>query len=462
MKELRKNNIIIVENNKTQAHVLKQLLKEDPQIFIKVAQGGEEALFLMKIQKPDLVLSNIIMPGMNGFELTKLIKNDNELKGIPVILVAEHMSPEDIIEGLESGADNFLIKPIDKVDLLKCISSLQMKKYSRLDKKSEIGLKLYFGGQEYFINEGKLQIISLLLDTIKKVHNTNIELINKEKSLNKLLEDLSRNEERFRVLFENSNDGIVICDVNGYCQSINSAFLKIIGINSKKDILQKQLPEQLLIFKKYKNIDSLHLIETEIFKKDNSKIILEAGFDKICDSEANIYFQIIIRDITERKTRDDKIKLLSFHDYLTGLYNRAFFEEEIKRLDTERMLPIGIIFGDIDNLKYINDTYGHAAGDEAIKMIADVLIKNIRHEDISARWGGDEFGIILPKTSKVNTLALVNRIKDNYKNIKLNNNLINISIGFAVKENMNEDIKIIIGNAEKEMYENKFKNKTKL
>ena len=204
------------------------------------------------------------------------------------------------------------------------------------------------------------------------------------------------------------------------------------------------------------------MIETEIFKKDNSRIIIEAGFDKICDSEANIYFQIVIRDITERKIKDEKIKLLSFHDYLTGLYNRAFFEEEIKRLDTKRMLPIGIIFGDIDNLKYINDTYGHAAGDEAIKSAASILVKNIRHEDISARWGGDEFGIILPKTSKENTLALVSRIKENYKNVKIHNNLVNISIGFAIKENMDEDIKTTIGIAEKEMYDNKIKNKMKL
>lgn len=462
MKDTRKKNIIIVENNKTQAYFLIQMLKEDPQIFINVVQDGEEALSLMKIQNTDLLLSNILMPGMNGFELTKEIKKDNKLKHIPIILVTANMSPEDIIEGLESGADNFLIKPIDKDELFRCINSLQIEKSSKSDKRPEIGLKLFFGGEEYLINEEKLQMISLFLDTIKKVHNTNIELIKKEKSYKKLLEDLSRNEERFRVLFENSNDGIVICDVNGYSLDVNPAFLKIIGNSSKEEIIQNQLPEQLLFFKNYKNMDSCHLIETEIFKKDNSRIIIEAGFDKICDSESNIYFQIIIRDITERKIKDEKIKLLSFHDYLTGLYNRAFFEEEIKRLDTKRMLPIGIIFGDMDNLKYINDTFGHAAGDDALKSIADTLVKNIRHEDISARWGGDEFAIILPKTSEKNILTIINRIRENFKKVKIHNIALNISIGFSIKENINEDIKTTINNAEKEMYINKVKNKMKL
>jgi diguanylate cyclase (GGDEF)-like protein/PAS domain S-box-containing protein len=462
MKEFRENNIIVVENNKTHADLLIQILKDDPHILIKVVNNAEEALSLIKIKKPDLILSNILMPKMNGFELTRIIKSDENSKDVPVILITENMSPEDIIEGLESGADNFLIKPINEIDLLRCISSIQIKKPEVFDERSEIGLKLYFGGQEYFINDKKLQIISLLLDTIKKVHNTNIELVNKEKSLKKLLEEFSRNEKRFRALFENSYDGIVICDVNGYCQSVNSAFLKIVGINNEEDILYKQLPEQLLIFKNYKNMDSCHFIETEIFKEDNSKIILEAGFDKICDSESNIYFQIIIRDITERQIRDEKIKLLSFHDYLTGLYNRAFFEEEIKRLDTQRMLPIGIIFGDMDNLKYINDTFGHAAGDDAIKIIADMFVKNIRHEDISARWGGDEFGLILPNTSRENTLAVVERIRKNLKNIKIHNTEVNISIGFAIKESMDEDIKTTIANAEKEMYENKATNKLKL
>ncbi|MEA2016084.1 MAG: sensor domain-containing diguanylate cyclase [Actinomycetota bacterium] len=121
----------------------------------------------------------------------------------------------------------------------------------------------------------------------------------------------------------------------------------------------------------------------------------------------------ILHDISERKEMEKRLSYLSFHDSLTDLYNRAYFEEELKRLDTERQIPSSIIMGDINGLKIINDAFGHKEGDEILKNCAEVLRKCCRVEDIIARWGGDEFSILLPGTNSEVALEVAKRIKEN-------------------------------------------------
>jgi diguanylate cyclase (GGDEF)-like protein len=102
-----------------------------------------------------------------------------------------------------------------------------------------------------------------------------------------------------------------------------------------------------------------------------------------------------IIDITEQKNNEDALKYLSFHDQLTDLYNRRYFEEEMTRLDTERQLPLAVIVADLNGLELANDTYGHAVGDKLIIAAAETLKNTCRSEDVVARWGGDEFAILL-------------------------------------------------------------------
>ena len=104
---------------------------------------------------------------------------------------------------------------------------------------------------------------------------------------------------------------------------------------------------------------------------------------------------VLVIDITARKKEAERIKYLSFHDGLTGLYNRAYFEEELKRLDTPRQLPLSFIIGDLNSLKLVNDSYGHRFGDAMIIRAAKIIKKYCRDEDVIARWGGDEFVILL-------------------------------------------------------------------
>ena len=123
---------------------------------------------------------------------------------------------------------------------------------------------------------------------------------------------------------------------------------------------------------------------------------------------ATINFQT---DITDRKKSEEELLYLSYHDQLTGLYNRRFYEEELKRLDTKRNLPLTIVMADVNGLKLINDSLGHFKGDELLKTVAEVMTKGCRTDDIIARLGGDEFVILLPKTDNRETEQIIQRIK---------------------------------------------------
>jgi diguanylate cyclase (GGDEF)-like protein/PAS domain S-box-containing protein len=122
----------------------------------------------------------------------------------------------------------------------------------------------------------------------------------------------------------------------------------------------------------------------------------------------------VFRDITQKREQRKRIEYLSYHDQLTGLYNRSFFEEELMRLDKERNLPISILMGDVNGLKLTNDIFGHVYGDELLKTLASVFRRICRADDIIARWGGDEFVILLPKTSKKDAEGIAMRIKDDF------------------------------------------------
>ncbi len=157
----------------------------------------------------------------------------------------------------------------------------------------------------------------------------------------------------------------------------------------------------------------------------------------------------------ERIYAEEEIKYKTFHDKLTGLYNRRFFEEELERLDTKRQLPLSIIMADINGLKIINDSLGHKKGDELIVKAANILKKVIRDEDILARWGGDEYALVLPKTSNQETQRVIERICKKTSKTKEDQLIVSLGIGSATKTTKDQDIEEIIKQADKVMYKNK-------
>ncbi len=187
------------------------------------------------------------------------------------------------------------------------------------------------------------------------------------------------------------------------------------------------------------------------------------GFDAVKKkrvfTEQEINLLKVLAEITSnvltRQQAETNIRYMSFHDQLTGLYNRTFLEEEMKRLNTERQLPLAVIMADLNGLKLVNDTYGHKKGDEMLIASAAVIRSSCREEDIISRWGGDEFVMLLPQTTSDEASLICKRITKGCQNSFVEEVPLSIALGMATKDIKAKDLMDTLREAEDEMYKRK-------
>jgi diguanylate cyclase (GGDEF) domain/uncharacterized domain HDIG len=160
-------------------------------------------------------------------------------------------------------------------------------------------------------------------------------------------------------------------------------------------------------------------------------------------------------NITPMKTVEEENKYLSFHDKLTGLYNRRSCEEAILKMDTILNYPISVIIGDVNGLKLVNDSFGQQTGNELLQQAADAIIRVCRPTDIVARWGGDEFIILLPKTDAQEAEDIISMAKQQCLQMQMKSLILDISFGHGTKFTAEEDMNTIIKNAEDSMFKQK-------
>ena len=196
--------------------------------------------------------------------------------------------------------------------------------------------------------------------------------------------------------------------------------------------------------------------ELKLRNKDNGVVWgLTYAFPVLDANGDTIAYKGIYIDITYHKESQDKIKYLSFHDQLTGLYNRRFFEEEIKRLDAKENYPLSLVMIDANGLKLINDTFGHKAGDLVLKKIAEILKREFRSDDVIARVGGDEFVILLPNTDSAAVEKIIERVKKAASKEKVEGIEVSVAYGWDTKSDPYTHIDDVFKRADTKMYSQK-------
>ena len=276
--------------------------------------------------------------------------------------------------------------------------------------------------------------------------------------------NLISNEKFYSNIMKQIDLPIIVWGPNFLIKDWNQNAADLLGW-SKEEVLNKRLFNLLTVEKNQKKINNKikKIIEQEMNQIEFVAINTKAGaeikttWDNILIYDQGEIVQVasFIENVTKQKEREDKLKYLNFYDNLTGLYNREYFHEELKRLDVKRQLPLSILVGDVNGLKVVNDAFGYQAGNQFIKVIAEILQNVCRKEDIIARVGGDEFAFLFPKTDKAAVEKIQQRIEARCRNHEAEPIIPSIALGSATKTNMNQDITKILTAAEDRMYKHK-------
>jgi len=398
IKDLKDIDILYVEDEDeirdTLANILRRHIRN-----LYLASNGEQGLELFKEKKPDIVVTDIQMPIKNGMAMAREIKEIDP--NIKVIITTAFGETEYLIEAIEIEVSGYLIKPINKNKLF---SSLNDNAKNILFDKHEKKLQKY---SQQIIDFQKNMVV--ITDSELKLIKANSSFLSffKSSTLDEFLRDNQDINE------------FIVAGGNSYINSLSCEVLAEIIENDKENEVVK-----------FKNQDS----------KEKSFIINATEINNEKDDKEYI---ISFTDITaidlENKTLEKKATV----DKLTGIYNREKFSEQLKysvELFKLQQRELAVIFFDIDFFKSINDNFGHDAGDYILKELSNLISSKLRDSDIFARWGGEEFIILLPKTTLEPATQLAERLREAIESYDFKYRKITSSFGVSIfLENDDED-----------------------
>lgn len=368
--EIQGRTILIVDDTPANLAIAVNYLEEF-KFNVLVAQDGEEGIERARLMYPDLILLDVMMPGIDGFETCRRLKANSSTRDIPVIFMTALSDLGDKVKAFEAGGVDYVTKPFHVEEVLARINA---------------HLLLRAAQQQLAIQHSRLK----------------------------------GSEVRYRRLFESAKDGILLVDyANGEITDVNASTLKMLGY-SRSDFLSKKLWE----VQAFKGVSACKAAFAELQSSEYVRFEhwpLEAQDKSVVDVEfiGNVYqvddariLQCNIRDITDRKQAEARIHYMALHDALTGLPNRILLQDRLAQaiaLACRNQKGVAVLMLDLDRFKNINDSLGHHIGDRLLEEVSMRLRGCLRESDIVARLGGDEFVVALPEVGEKQDIEEVAR-----------------------------------------------------
>lgn len=437
-----KRKILIVDDELFFREILKNTLEE--KYDVREGVNGDEAISLAEEFKPDLIILDVEMPGKRGVDICRELKEGADTRTIPVLLLTSRAEKEDIIDGLNAGADDYITKPIHPPEILARVEAHLRSKgyYSELEQKDLLLLLELSETISASRNPLKIlrTIVEKMADVIDVARCSIVSIDVKGDLVVKASSDLPK-------------EGEIKLELRKYPE-INKALKtkKAVVVNDiKNDPLMETVREHI------KDLEFNSIVVVPIIKKESvigtfflrTASPLTNGINervyKLCQLVSNISANALENAalFESMKTAQYYLEEMAVRDGLTNLFNHRHFytrlDEEFSRADRYNE-PLSCIFIDIDDFKKVNDIYGHRSGDEVIKQIGHMIKGVARGSDVAARYGGEEFVLLLPNTEAKGALEMANRLHSiigEHAYDHLEGEKINVSIGVSTSCNAN-------------------------
>jgi two-component system cell cycle response regulator len=421
------------------------------------AKDGFEAIEQAKKHKPDLILLDVMMPGMDGFETCRKMKEIYEISHIPVVMVTALSEPADRVRGLDAGADDFLTKPINDIALFARVKSLVRIKVLldelRLRDQTGMQMGVVEEGQNTFTSDVSGSKILIIDDDVVQ-----LKKISEKLSASYTVESISRPETSQNVAVNGGFDLIVIStqlsDTDGL--RLAAHFKSHEEIRNVPVLILVDEDDQRAMLKGLELGINDYVILPIDTNEMSARVKTQIRRKKYQDQLKSSYQQTINRAIT---------------DSLTGLYNKGYLNTHLDNMVRHALnnnKPLSLMIMDMDHFKSVNDTYGHDVGDEVLKQLSEIILKSVRSADLAARFGGEEFVILMPETDFNQAQDVAERIRRTVESTDMKVSHAvgtikkTISIGVAYLNEMGDSGAAILKRADEALYKAKHGGRNKV
>ena len=448
--------VLVVDDIPTNVKLLEARLSAE-YFQVTSAYSGAEALEVCAQGHIDIVLLDVMMPEMDGFEVCRRLKSDPRTQHIPVVMVTALDQVSDRVKGLESGADDFLNKPVDDTQLLARVKSLV-----RLKGLTDELRARAVTGQQIAIEEA-----ARAMDTIKSDGGRILLIDTDEKGAERLASYLAPQHHTVSVLTDPTD---VVFAVSG-------SDFELALVSTRLGTL-----DPLRVVSQLRTIERTRLIPIILVAEEADRPMVVRGLDlgvndfilrpvERHELAARVKTQIRRhRYGVELRESVSSTMQLAVVDELTGLYNRRYFDRHLGLMFTKAQQQgrhMSLMMIDLDHFKSVNDTHGHGAGDDVLKEFALRLQRNIRGVDLACRYGGEEFVVLMPDTDASVAGSVAERVRsavaDRLFTIDDEETLaLTVSAGIASIGNDDASPEALLKRADNALYEAKHKGRNRV